>query len=275
MENQEMIVVKCGGSVMSQLNGAFFTSLNRLAAQGYGMVIVHGGGPEIDGMLKQLHISSEFVDGLRKTSAEALSIVQMVLAGKVNKQLVASLQQFGLNSVGLSGCDGMLLEAEAIDYEKWGHVGEVVNVNEDLLLQLIQKGYTPVLSSIGFNQKGESFNINADLAAGAVAKALGAKQLVFITDVPGIMKDGELLEQVTPNYVDQLIQDEVIYGGMIPKVKSAVKALSSSLPKVQIVSGNSSFMNENGKWIGTTIQYTEEEAEGEAHEFFVSNISTV
>lgn len=275
MKNQDVIVVKCGGSVMSQLNEAFFTSLNRLAAQGYQLVVVHGGGPEINGMLDQLHIPSEFVDGLRKTSAEALSIVQMVLAGKVNKQLVASLQQVGLNGVGLSGCDGMLLEAEAIDYEKWGYVGEVVNVNAELLVHLMQKGYTPVLSSIGFNQKGESFNINADLAAGAVAKALGAKQLVFITDVPGIMKDGDLLEKVTPSYVDQLIQDEVIYGGMIPKVKSAVKALSSSLPTVQIVSGKSSFMDENGKWIGTTVQYTEDRVEEEAHEFFVSNISTV
>ncbi|WP_078408648.1 acetylglutamate kinase [Priestia abyssalis] len=275
MGNQETIVVKCGGSVMSQLNDSFFQSLSRLAEQGYRLVIVHGGGPDIEGILKQLNIQSEFVNGLRKTSAEVLDVVKMVLAGKVNKQLVMSLQACGLNSVGLSGCDGMLLETEAINYEELGYVGEVVNVNDELLHHLMEKEYVPVISSIGANQEGESFNINADLAAGAVAQALGAKQLLFVTDVQGIIKDGELLDEVTPVYIEQLIKDGVIYGGMIPKVKSAIKALSSSLPKVQIVSGKSSFMNENGEWIGTTIQYTEDEAEGETHEFFVSNVSTV
>jgi acetylglutamate kinase len=275
MGNQETIVVKCGGSVMSQLNDSFFQSLSRLAEQGYRVVVVHGGGPDIEGILKQLNIQSEFVNGLRKTSAEVLDVVKMVLAGKVNKQLVMSLQACGLNSVGLSGCDGMLLETEAINYEELGYVGEVVNVNDELLRHLMEKEYVPVISSIGSNKEGESFNINADLAAGAVAQALGAKQLLFVTDVQGIIKEGELLDEVTPAYIEQLINDGVIYGGMIPKVKSAIKALSSSLPKVQIVSGKSSFMNANGEWIGTTIKYTEDEVEGEAHEFFVSNVSTV
>jgi acetylglutamate kinase len=275
MGNKETIVIKCGGSIMSQLSHSFFQSLFLLADQGYRLAIVHGGGPDIEGVLKKLDIKSEFVNGLRKTSAEVLDVVKMVLAGKVNKQLVTSLQAYGLNSIGLSGCDGMLLEAQAINYEELGYVGEVVDVNDHLLNHLMNEGYIPVISSIGVNKKGECFNINADLAAGAVAKALGAKQLLFVTDVQGILKDGELLSEVTPAYIEYLMNSGVIYGGMIPKVKAAMQALSPSLNQVQIVSGKASFMTGSGEWIGTTIKYGDEETEGAMDELFISNISTI
>ncbi|MFC3883700.1 acetylglutamate kinase [Bacillus songklensis] len=275
MGNQETIVIKCGGSIMNELSDSFFQSLSFLADQGYRLAIVHGGGPDIAALLKRLNIQSEFVNGLRKTSAEVLDVVKMVLAGKVNKQLVTSLQTYGLNSVGLSGCDGMLLETKAINYEELGYVGEVVDVNDQLLNHLMDGGYVPVISSIGVNKEGESFNINADLAAGAVAQALGAKQLLFVTDVQGILKDDELLPEVTPADVEQLMKSGVIYGGMIPKVQAAIKALSPSLHQVQIVSGKASFMTENGEWIGTTIKYGKEETEGSADELLISNIPTI
>ncbi|BDG34786.1 acetylglutamate kinase [Geobacillus sp. 44B] len=247
------VVIKCGGSVLSDLSSAFFTSLQAMYAQGMNIVLVHGGGPEIGQMLKRLQVHSEFVNGLRKTTKEVLDVVEMILAGKVNKQLVALLQQHGLPAVGISGLDAGLLEAAPIDFMKLGYVGEVVDVNAAFIHQLLQLRYIPVISPLGADKNGQKYNINADTAAGAVAKAIKATQLLFVTDVPGILRDGAVVERATVEAIEQMIKGGVITGGMIPKVKAALAALSESLHEVMIVSGKTSFY-QNGNWYGTTIQ---------------------
>lgn len=274
MSNEKIVVVKCGGSIVNQLTSAFFESIQQLKASGYQIIVVHGGGPDIQDTLTKLHIETEFVDGLRKTSKEALEVVTMVLAGKVNKQLVKDLQKANLKAVGLSGIDGLLLKAEAIDVERLGYVGEVKSVNDTLLKQLTDSQYIPVVSSIGADEEGNSYNINADVAAGAVAQAVNAEKLMFVTDVKGVLKDEALLPELTKSEIDALIEEKVIYGGMIPKVTSAVNALSPLLEEVHIISGTDGFLDKEGKLIGTAIKYSGKGGE-DSDEFIVSNISTV
>ncbi|WP_176585119.1 acetylglutamate kinase [Priestia megaterium] len=274
MSNEKIVVVKCGGSIVNQLTSAFFESIQQLKANGYQIIVVHGGGPDIQDTLTKLHIETEFVDGLRKTSKEALEVVTMVLAGKVNKQLVKDLQKSNLKALGLSGIDGLLLKAEAIDVERLGYVGEVKGVNDTLLKQLTDSKYIPVVSSIGADEEGNSYNINADVAAGAVAQAVNAEKLMFVTDVKGVLKDGALLPELTKSEIDTLIEEKVIYGGMIPKVTSAVNALSPLLEEVHIISGTDGFLDKEGKLIGTAIKYSGKGGE-DSDEFIVSNISTV
>ncbi|ALA71085.1 acetylglutamate kinase [Geobacillus stearothermophilus 10] len=247
------VVIKCGGSVLDELSPAFFASVNMMREQGMDVVIVHGGGPEIGQMLKKLAVPSEFVNGLRKTTKDVLAVVEMVLSGKVNKQLVAMLRQHGLPAVGVSGVDGGLLEAEPIDLAKLGYVGRVKTVRSQLLRTLLEAGYIPVVSPLGIDQNGQTYNINADTAAGAVAAAIGASQLAFVTNVPGILRDGALVAEATAETIERLIEDGVITGGMIPKVQAALSALSDALPEVMIVSGKTTFY-QNGTWYGTTIR---------------------
>ncbi len=273
MSGVKTIVIKCGGSIINQLTNSFFRDLKKLIDSGHNIVLVHGGGPDIANMLAKLNIEAEFVDGLRRTSKEALEVVTMVLSGKVNKQLVRDIQIQGLQAVGLSGCDAQLLEAEAIDFEKLGYVGEVVSVNEQLLKQLIDQSYIPVISSIGVNSKGEIFNINADVAAGSIAKALGAEKLMFVTDVQGVLKDQQLLPELTVEEVNYLIEEKTIYGGMIPKVMSAVKALSPTLHEVNIISGINGFLDQSGNLVGTAIKHTIKGGE-DKDELVISNVST-
>ncbi|MED3717543.1 acetylglutamate kinase [Geobacillus thermodenitrificans] len=251
MENT--VVIKCGGSVLDELSPAFFASVKTMREQGMNVVIVHGGGPEIGKMLKQLNVRSEFVNGLRKTTKEVLAVVEMVLSGKVNKQLVTMFKQHGLSAVGISGVDGGLLEAEPIDGIKLGYVGRVTAVRVDLLQTLLAANYIPVISPLGVGRSGQTYNINADTAAGAIAAAIGANQLAFVTNVPGLLQDGTLIGEATAETVEQLLKDGVITGGMIPKVKAALSALSDALPKVMIVSGKTPFY-EQGTWHGTTIR---------------------
>ncbi|WP_043980515.1 acetylglutamate kinase [Priestia megaterium] len=274
MSNEKIVVVKCGGSIVNQLTSAFFESIQQLKANGYQIIVVHGGGPDIQDTLTKLRIETEFVDGLRKTSKEALEVVTMVLAGKVNKQLVKDLQKANLKAVGLSGIDGLLLKAEAIDVERLGYVGEVKGVNDTLLKQLTDSKYIPVVSSIGADEEGNSYNINADVAAGAVAQAVNAEKLMFVTDVKGVLKDGALLPELTKSEIDALIEEKVIYGGMIPKVTSAINALSPLLEEVHIISGTDGFLDKEGNLIGTAIKYSGKGGE-DSDEFIVSNISTV
>ncbi|NNV07745.1 acetylglutamate kinase [Geobacillus sp. C56-T2] len=247
------VVIKCGGSVLDELSPAFFASVKTMREQGMNVVIVHGGGPEIGRMLKKLAVPSEFVNGLRKTTKDVLAVVEMVLSGQVNKQLVAMLTQRGLPAVGVSGVDGGLLEAEPIDLNQLGYVGRVKTVRSRLLRTLLEAGYIPVISPLGVDQSGQTYNINADTAAGAVAAAIGASQLAFVTNVPGILQDGALVEEATAEMVEQLLEAGVITGGMIPKVKAALSALSDALPEVVIVSGKTPFY-EQGTWHGTTIR---------------------
>ncbi|WP_110114549.1 acetylglutamate kinase [Bacillus sp. CGMCC 1.16541] len=269
----QTIVIKCGGSIVNELTSGFFQSIKSLVGAGHSVVIVHGGGPDIQHMLTELQIESEFIDGLRKTSKEVLEVVTMVLSGKVNKKLVNMLHQYDLQSVGLSGCDGMLLETKAINVEKLGYVGEVVNVNSELLKQLMTNHYVPVISSIGVNKQGEMFNINADLAASAVAQSIHAEKLLFVTDVQGVLVEEEVIEELTKSEITTLIEQGTIYGGMIPKVQGASQALSDTLKEVHIISGKHAFMDEHGRVIGTAIKH---EKGGNKHdEFVISDVSTI
>ena len=248
-----IMVLKCGGSILDQLSDSFFTSIQKLQANGYKIVIVHGGGPEIGLMLTKLEIKSEFINGLRKTSKEILEVVEMILAGKVNKKLVSELCNRGLNAIGLSGTDANLLRAVPVQKETLGYVGDVSEVNSELLIQLLNLYYIPVISPIGTDTEGEKYNINADTAAGSIATSINAKQLLFVTDVPGIVDNNQLLTCVTTKEITNLISSEKIYGGMIPKVLAACEALGSDLKEVMIVSGKHSFAGENGDVIGTKI----------------------
>ncbi|WP_207634139.1 acetylglutamate kinase [Halalkalibacter urbisdiaboli] len=249
----EIVVIKCGGSTIAELSDSFFQSIVDLKKSGKHPILVHGGGPDINQLLQQLNIKSVFVDGLRKTTTDVLNTVEMVLCGKVNKQLVTSIQKVGGQAIGLSGCDGKLIEVKAVDEAKLGFVGEPVKINEALLHSLISQTYIPVIAPVGVNNEGTHFNVNADSAAAWIAFALGAQELVFVTDVDGILKDGVRLDEVTTVEIENYIEDGTIYGGMIPKVKGAIKSLSGTLQSVLIMNGKGSSLSENGQLVGTKI----------------------
>lgn len=254
-------VIKCGGSTLAALPNAFFAELAKFQQQGKQPVIVHGGGPAISQALNKLGIHSEFVDGLRRTSAEVLDVAEMVLAGKMNKEIVRRLLQNGAKAVGLSGTDGRLLTAEPVaNAEKLGYVGEVTEVNTELLDAMLAAGYIPVVAPIGLGTDNQRYNINADTAAGAVAARLGAGPFIVVTDVAGIAGtvDGvkRVLPKVTPDQIAAMIESGEIYGGMIPKVKAALKCLQGGVSEIVIVNGSEPGVLGKvlrGETIGTTI----------------------
>lgn len=249
-----IVVFKCGGSSVDDLSDDFFTNISSLQKQGVKPVIVHGGGPAIKENLSKLNIESEFVEGLRKTSEEIIDVVEMVLSGNVNSSLTRRFNLANLKALGISGTDNNLIVAKPIDYEKYGLVGEVEHVNVDLLNVLLAENYIPVISPLAVDKAGNRYNINADTAAGSIAKALGAKQLIIVTDVPGILKNDELLEEVTINDVEKLVEDKTIYGGMIPKVKAALDGLAGNVSEVKIVNGKKSVLTKQKQLLGTTIK---------------------
>lgn len=248
---KEAIVVKCGGSVLARLSDTFFSSLQKLKAE-HDLVVVHGGGPEIDEMLTKLNIPVEKKNGLRVTTKDVLQVVEMILCGMVNKNLVARFEKNGASAVGLSGCDGKLLEASALN-EELGYVGDVKAVNVKLLQSLLSQELVPVVSPVGMDTSGQLYNINGDTAAGAIASSLGAKQLLFVTDVPGVLHNGELIREANEELLSSLIEEGVITGGMIPKVKAALASLQGEVEQVIIVDGLKGFIDENGAIIGTTV----------------------
>ncbi|HLS60492.1 MAG TPA: acetylglutamate kinase [Virgibacillus sp.] len=252
---RNIIVLKCGGSTIDRLSDDFFENIVTLQKAGFHPVIVHGGGPAIKDMLTKQHIETTFVDGLRKTTQPVMDVVEMILTGVVNNAIVRRLNDANIQSVGLSGTDANLLTAEAKDFERYGYVGHVTEVNALLLQQLIDLGIVPVIAPIALGQEGTRYNINADLAAGAVAKALAAKQLIFVTDVPGIIVENQLLSTVNEQQVMTYIETGIIYGGMIPKVEAALTSLSEDLQEVMIMDGNQSVLatTESGL-VGTIIK---------------------
>lgn len=250
----DIIVLKCGGSIVDVLSDRFFENVLALQTAGFKPVIVHGGGPAIKEMLDTLQIETEFVDGLRKTTPAVMDVAEMVLTGSVNNELTRKLNKKGMKAVGLSGSDAQTLTAKPKDIEKYGLVGDVAEVNVSFLNQLIDVGTVPVIAPIALGTDGARYNVNADTAAGAVAQSLAAKQLIFVTDVPGILQGNNLLESVTESEVAQLIIAGTIYGGMIPKVKAAVASLNDALQEVMIVDGKQSVMNTDMKLVGTVIK---------------------
>jgi acetylglutamate kinase len=238
----KIIVVKYGGNAMTSeiLKDAVMGDLVLLSQVGIKVVLVHGGGPEISEMLSRVGKKSVFANGLRVTDGETMEIVQMVLAGKLNKNLVALLQKKGGQAIGLCGLDGHMIRAERLN-EELGFVGEITDVNPQPVLDLLDKGYIPVVSTVGCDDEGNSYNINADTAAAALAGVLGAECLITMTDVPGIMRDKDnpstLLSKIRVSDVRSLTLEGVISGGMIPKIECCVEAIRRGVGKVFVIDG--------------------------------------
>ena len=237
------IVVKYGGAAMvhAELRDAVFRDIALLASVGVQPVVVHGGGPEINTWLKRLDIASEFRDGLRVTDSDTMDVVEMVLVGRVNKQIVNGLNRLGASAVGLSGSDGRLVEARPWGDGRHGLVGDVARVNPDVLEPLLTRGYVPVISSVAANQVGESHNINADTVAGELAASLAAEKLILLTDTQGILRDRDnpdsLIRQLRLSEARQLIHDGVVAGGMTPKTECCIRALAQGVAAAHIVDG--------------------------------------
>ena len=241
--NNKTIVVKYGGFAMINevLKAAVMTDIVLLSLVGVRVVLVHGGGPEINDMLKKTGKESKFVNGLRYTDEETMDIVQMVLAGKVNKDLVAKLNCAGGKSIGLCGLDGGMIKAVRHTDEDLGFVGDIVKVDPSPIHDVLDRGYIPVISTVGGNDKGEVFNINADTAAARVAEALGAEKLILMTDIRGLLqnKDDEstLIEVVRVSEVPSLKALNIVSGGMIPKVDCCVEAVRRGVKRAHIIDG--------------------------------------
>lgn len=239
------IVIKYGGNAMNspETLRTIMQDVATLKIVGVNPVLVHGGGPEINAMLEKLNIKSEFINGLRVTTKETMEVVRMVLGGKVNKSIVSELNTLGVKAVGLCGTDGNLIQVEkmpptnGVDY---GYVGVIKSINEKLLKSLTQD-YIPVIATIGVDERGESYNINADTAAGAIGGALNAEKLMFLTDIDGIRKNENdpksLMPHITVAQINDMIADGSISGGMIPKVKSCINAIEHGIENVLIING--------------------------------------
>ena len=240
--NNKIVVVKYGGNAMinEELKHAVMGDLVLLSLIGVKVVLVHGGGPEITEMMDKMGKKSEFKNGLRVTDAETAQIVQMVLAGKINKSLVTLMGNIGGNAVGLCGMDGQMIEAEMKDPEL-GYVGEIKSVNAQPIKDLLQNGYIPIISTVGYDKEGNIYNINADTAAARIAGALGAESLISMTDISGILRDKDdpstLIPHIRAEEVPGLIKDGTISGGMIPKANCCVDAIEHGVKKVFIIDG--------------------------------------
>ena len=237
------IVIKYGGSAMvdKELQSAVLRDIALLSSVGVQIVVVHGGGPEINQWLKKLGIKPVFLDGLRITDTETMDVVEMVLAGRVNKQIVSGINNHGSLAVGLCGIDGGLIEARTLGGGTHGLVGEVSKVNTKLLTPLLDKGYVPVISSIANSHDGRSHNINADTVAGELAAALSAEKLILLTDTPGILRDeidpSSLIEKIRLSEARELIDNEIVKEGMRPKVECIIRALAQGVNAAHIIDG--------------------------------------
>ena len=240
------LVIKYGGAAMEQadLKEQFAKDVLLLKLVGMRPVIVHGGGPQIGALMKRLGKEPHFVGGMRVTDAETMEIVEMVLVGKINKEIVGLINLHGGRAVGLSGKDGSLIRARQRLHRQAdgsmvdiGLVGEVESVNTQLIRLLEDHGFIPVIAPVGVGRQGETYNVNADLVAGEVAAALGAEKLIHLTDVQGILVGGQLASTLSRKDVEGLIQDGVIDGGMLPKVESALRALEGGTGKAHIIDG--------------------------------------
>ena len=240
--NGKIVVVKYGGNAMvsEELREQVMEDIVLLWLVGVRVVLVHGGGPEISDMMSRLGKKPEFVDGLRVTDQETVDIVQMVLAGKVNKTLVKLLEVKGGKAMGISGMDGGLIEAK-MKRAELGYVGSITGVNIEPVMDLLEKGYIPVISTLGCDREGNTYNINGDTAAACIAGALGAERLIMMTDIAGVLRDkndpNTLIPELTIGEAIRLFEENIIAGGMIPKVECCIDAIHRGVERVIIMDG--------------------------------------
>ena len=260
----KIVVIKYGGAAMSDpaLKEAVMRDIVLLSLVGIKVVLVHGGGPEINSMLKKLNIEPKFVGGLRYTDAQTMEVVQMVLAGKVNKDLVSLLGQSGGKALGLCGMDGRMIEAKKLEGDvDLGFVGEITDVNTAPILDALQNGYVPVVSTIGIGEDSTLYNINADTAAAKIAAKLNAENVILMTDTRGLLRDKDDEESLIPvvqvSEVPKLIKEGIIGGGMIPKVDCCVEAVRRGVKRAFIIDGRipHAILNEmlSSEGIGTMV----------------------
>ncbi|RFB36096.1 acetylglutamate kinase [Brevibacillus sp. VP] len=272
----EVMVIKCGGSMLEQLPESFYNKLATLQAEGRSIVIVHGGGPAINQMLEQLKIEPTFSNGLRVTDGPTMQAVEMVLSGPINKLVVRKILHAGGKAWGLSGVDGSLLQAVE-KTQGLGLVGSITAVNQAPLQLLLSNGYIPVVSPIAVSEDGRTrYNCNADTVAGAIASALGAKQLLMLTDVPGIWAENELGEKqllptVTTEDIQLMMKNQIITGGMIPKVQAALDALAQGVHEVVICKGEAETLDGLGKGMAVGTSISVEMSRGQDSQAFISN----
>jgi acetylglutamate kinase len=246
------IVVKYGGHAMvdEQLKEDFARDITLMKFTGMNPVVVHGGGPQINSVLERMGMDSKFVKGMRLTDEATMDVVEMVLGGKVNKGIVAQINQQGGRAVGLSGKDGGLIRARKLhivyreDSDKPpeiidpGLVGEVTHVNPSIINTLTEQDFIPIIAPVGTGDSGETYNINADLVAGSIAMALSASRLIFLTDVDGVLdSSGTLISSIRAENINQMVEEKTISGGMIPKIECALEALKNGVEKVHIING--------------------------------------
>lgn len=239
------VVVKYGGNAMidPELKKDVMSDIILLSLVGIKIVLIHGGGPEISSLLGKLGIESKFVNGLRYTDAETAEVVQMVLAGKTNKDLVSLIDVCGGKAVGLCGIDGGMIKAKKVDdgVNDYGFVGEIVSIDAGPIKKVLEEDYIPVIATVGTDENGQVYNINADTAAAEIAAALGAENIITLTDIPGLMKDvndkNSLIPEIHIDEIDALIESGVIYGGMIPKVRSLEVAIRAGVKKAVMIDG--------------------------------------
>lgn len=241
------LVIKYGGNAMTEpeLKQGFAKDIVLLKLVGINPVIVHGGGPQINEMLEKIGKIGEFVQGMRVTDGETMNIVEMVLGGQVNKEIVSLLNVHGGKAVGITGRDNHFIRAKKLTVDTpeqksvdIGQVGEIASMDCTLIKQMVSAGYIPVVAPIGVGEQGEAFNINADLVAGRLAAELGAEKLVLMTNITGVMdKSGNLLTNLTPQNIDSMVQDGTLSGGMLPKISSALEAAQNGVKAVHIIDG--------------------------------------
>ena len=240
--NNKIVVVKYGGNAMinEDLKNAVMSDIVLLKLIGMKVVLVHGGGPEITETLNAVGKKTEFVNGLRVTDAETANIAMMVLAGKINKSLVNLLNKFGAKALGLCGLDSQMIRAEKLD-EKLGFVGKITHINEDPILDVLNMGYIPVIATVGYDDEGNVYNINADTAAARLAGKLRAEALISMTDIDGILRDKDdpssLIHEINASEAPQLMREGIVSGGMIPKVECCIEAIRRGVKKVFIING--------------------------------------
>ncbi len=243
------IVVKYGGNAMTEerLKHSFANDVVLLKLVGLNPVVVHGGGPQIENMLSQVGKKGEFIQGMRVTDAETMRIVEMVLGGEVNKDIVGLINQNGGQAVGLTGKDAGLIRAKKLRLPKQGNptelldiglVGDIQQIDPSIVHHLVSGAFIPVIAPIGFGPDGETYNINADVVAGKMAEVLGAEKLVLLTNTPGVLdKDGNLVTGLTPRDIDNMVADGTLSGGMLPKISSALDAARNGVKGVHIIDG--------------------------------------